>query len=103
MQETLGNTTNKINYKQNLNQKSNLLSQHHRSLNPVSSTGDSNKFTLSASLQPSDKRTMKPIKGTLKFKIPIGNLLPQKRLSPDSVQHDDDFEWYFYFFPGSNN
>ncbi|KAL5788356.1 hypothetical protein ACOSP7_005305 [Xanthoceras sorbifolium] len=95
MQGTEGNK-NENYYKPNPDQKSNLLSQHHsRLLKPVSSTGNSVKFTLSASLQPSEKRIVKSItslKGAVKPIHSVGNQLPQKRLSPDTVQHDDDFE-----------
>ncbi|KAK9176794.1 hypothetical protein WN944_028813 [Citrus x changshan-huyou] len=78
------------NPKPKLDQKSKLLSQHHKLLKDVPSLKNSVKFSLSASSQPKSMTTS--LKGAIKPKLSFGNQLPLKRLSPDNVEHDDDFE-----------
>ncbi|KAH9695548.1 protein CHROMATIN REMODELING 25 [Citrus sinensis] len=78
------------NPKPKLDQKSKLLSQHHKLLKDVPSLKNSAKFSLSASSQPKSMTTS--LKGAIKPKLSFGNQLPLKRLSPDNVEHDDDFE-----------
>lgn len=93
MQATEGNKNpnNHItNPKPKLDQRSKLLSQHHKLLKDVPSLKNSAKFSLSASSQPKSMTTS--LKGAIKPKLSFGNQLPLKRLSPDNVEHDDDFE-----------
>ncbi|KAH9656079.1 protein CHROMATIN REMODELING 25 [Citrus sinensis] len=93
MQATEGNKNpnNHItNPKPKLDQRSKLLSQHHKLLKDVPSLENSAKFSLSASSQPKSMRTS--LKGAIKPKLSFGNQLPLKRFSPDNVEHDDDFE-----------
>ncbi|KAL9415141.1 hypothetical protein AB3S75_043420 [Citrus x aurantiifolia] len=93
MQATEGNKNpnNHItNPKPKLDQRSKLLSQHHKLLKDVPSLENSTKFSLSASSQPKSMRTS--LKGAIKPKLSFGNQLPLKRFSPDNVEHDDDFE-----------
>lgn len=81
-------------------QKPTLLSKHQQSAPPVSNKGDSITSISSSSSKPfqlAGIKSMRTSKGTpsvtLKPKLSIGSQLPLKRLSPDSVRHDDDFEW----------
>lgn len=78
------------NPKPKLDQRSKLLSQHHKLLKDVPSLKNSAKFSLSASSQPKSMTTS--LKGAIKPKLSFGNQLPLKRFSPDNVEHDDDFE-----------
>ncbi|RVW61196.1 Protein chromatin remodeling 25 [Vitis vinifera] len=80
-------------------QKPTLLSKHQQSAPPVSNKGDSITSISSSSSKPfqlAGIKSMRTSKGTpsvtLKPKLSIGSQLPLKRLSPDSVRHDDDFE-----------
>jgi DNA repair and recombination RAD54-like protein len=84
--------------KESLNKNSMLFSQHKKPLQSVLSNGNSIKSSL-CTFPPLPRATMKSVGTTLKgssdvlkTKISPGNQLPQKRLSPDSVEHDDDFE-----------
>lgn len=85
--------------KPNPNQKSMLFSQHKKPLQSVLCNGDSIRSTLCTFSKPLPRATMKSVTSTLKgsahvtskTKLSPGNQLPQKRLSPDTVQHDDDF------------
>lgn len=92
MEQTEGNK-NQSNLKQNLDRKPNLLSQHHRLLQSISSNENSGNIALSS--QPKQKGSVKSIrtslKGTIKHKLSTVNQLPLKRLSPENVEHDDDF------------
>ncbi|XP_068321911.1 protein CHROMATIN REMODELING 25 [Pyrus communis] len=84
--------------KQNLNQKSVPLSWQRKPLESVSS-GENSIRNTSAPFKPSEKSTVKSVKTSLKGpvhvaltpKLSLNNRLPQKRSSPDSVEHDDDF------------
>ncbi|KAJ0076633.1 hypothetical protein Patl1_36148 [Pistacia atlantica] len=85
---------NQSNLKQNLDRKSNLLSQHHRLLQSISSNKNSRNITFSSqpSLQKGTVNSMRTsLKGTVKPKLSLVNQLPLKRLSPENVEHDDDF------------
>ncbi|KAJ9705019.1 hypothetical protein PVL29_003185 [Vitis rotundifolia] len=80
-------------------QKPTLLSKHQQSVPPIFNKGDSITSISSSSSKPfqlAGIKSMRTSKGTpsvtLKPKLSIGSQLPLKRLSPDSVQHDDDFE-----------
>lgn len=80
--------------KQNMNQKS-IFSQHQKPIQSVLSDGDS----VSTFSKPLSRATMKSVRTNLKVstdvvktKLSPGDQLPQKRLSPDTVEHDDDFE-----------
>ena len=85
--------------KPNPNQKSMLFSQHKKPLQSVLCNGDSIRSTLCTFSKPLPRATMKSVTSTLKGSAHVtsktkhspGNQLPQKRLSPDTVQHDDDF------------
>ncbi|KAM5549273.1 hypothetical protein ABKV19_000607 [Rosa sericea] len=84
--------------KQNLNQKSMLMSWQRKPLESLSSSVNTARSTLSAPFRPLQNTTVKSgitsLKGSvaLKPKLSLGNLLPQKRSSPDTVEHDDDFQ-----------
>lgn len=84
--------------KKNLNQKSMLMSWQRKPLESLSSSANTTRGTLSAHLNPSQSSTVKSgitsLKGSiaLKPKLSLGNRLPQKRSSPDTVEHDDDFQ-----------
>ncbi|XP_034681411.1 protein CHROMATIN REMODELING 25 [Vitis riparia] len=80
-------------------QKPTFPSKHQQSAPPVSNKGDSITSISSSSSNPFQLAGIKSMKTskstpsvTLKSKLSIGSQLPLKRLSPDSVQHDDDFE-----------
>ncbi|KAJ4716327.1 protein CHROMATIN REMODELING 25 [Melia azedarach] len=93
IQTTEGNK-NQTNLKPNVNQKSKLLSQHHRLLQSVPSVENFTKISFSSSSQPSSlKVTLKSTRTSLiKPKLSFQNQLPLKRSSPHNVEHDDDFE-----------
>ncbi|KAM1382281.1 hypothetical protein ACFX2F_034762 [Malus domestica] len=84
--------------KQNLNQKSMPLSWQRKPLESVS-LGENSIRSTSAPFKPSEKSTVKSVKTSLKGSVHVAltpelslkNRLPQKRSSPDSVEHDDDF------------
>lgn len=89
---------NRPRLKQNLNQKSMPLSWQRKPLESVSS-GENSIRNTSSPFKPSEKSTVKSVKTSLKGsvhvaltpKLSLKNRLPQKRSSPDSVEHDDDF------------
>ncbi|KAK9286123.1 hypothetical protein L1049_014504 [Liquidambar formosana] len=85
--------------KENMNRESMLSSQHQRPLPSISSNGESTKSTLCASFKPLQRARTKSVRTSkvaahtvLKSELSLGNQLPLKRVSPDSVEHDDDFE-----------
>lgn len=91
--------------KPNLNKKSMLFSQHQKPLQSVSCNGDSIRSTLCTFSKPLPRATMKSVTTTSKdsahvesrTNLSLGNQLPQKRLTPDTVVHDDDFEWDWFY------
>ncbi|XP_021617337.1 protein CHROMATIN REMODELING 25 isoform X2 [Manihot esculenta] len=98
MQEIEGNQKEHDN-KENLDRNLNLF-QHQKSPQPPLPNGDSVRVPLSASLKPLLRTTVKrmrtPLKeaenAALKSKRTLGNQLPLKRLSPYTVEFDNDFE-----------
>ncbi|KAH7517973.1 hypothetical protein FEM48_Zijuj09G0121200 [Ziziphus jujuba var. spinosa] len=90
---------NHLKLKENLNQKTMLMSRHKRSIESVLSNQNSTRSAFSISCKPSQRAALKcvrtSLKGSvhelLKSKLSAGNQLPQERLSPDTVGHDDDF------------
>ncbi|KAL4615457.1 hypothetical protein ACB092_07G126200 [Castanea dentata] len=84
----------------NLNKKSMLFSQHQKPLQSVLCNGDSIRSTLCTFSKPLPRVTMKSVTTTSKdsahvesrTNLSLGNQLPQKRLTPDTLVHDDDFE-----------
>lgn len=98
MQETEENV-NRPKSKQNLNQKT-LLSRNRKPLESVISNHYSAKNTLSAPYKPLQRANVVRVTSSskcslqdaLKPKPSLGNHLPQKRLSPDTLEHDDDFQ-----------
>ncbi|KAF5448145.1 hypothetical protein F2P56_028703 [Juglans regia] len=81
--------------KQNMNRKSIFFSQHQKQIQSVLSDRDS----ISTFSKPLSRAAMKSVRTTLKGSTHVvktnlspGDQLPQKRLSPDTVEHDDDFE-----------
>ncbi|XP_050365140.1 protein CHROMATIN REMODELING 25 [Argentina anserina] len=97
MQEEEGKE-NRFKSKQNLNQKSMLMSWQRKPLESLSSSANTTRSTLSGPFRPSQNPTVKSgitsLKGSvaLKPKLSLGNRLPQKRSSPDTIEHDDDFQ-----------
>ena len=89
---------NRFKSKQTLNQKSTLMSWQRKPLESLSSSANTARSTLSGSFRPSQNTAVKSgvtsLKGSvaLKPKLSLGNRLPQKRSSPDTVEHDDDFQ-----------
>lgn len=91
---------NLLKSKQNLNQKPMLMSWQRKPLQSLSSSENSTSSTMSASFMPSQKTTVKSVRTSLKGsvhvalkpKLSLGNRLPQKRSSPDTVEQDDDFQ-----------
>ncbi|EXC17352.1 DNA repair protein rhp54 [Morus notabilis] len=98
MQETEENV-NHPKSKQNLNQKT-MLSRNRKPLESVISNHYSAKNTLSAPYKPLQRANVVRVTSSLKCSLQdalkpkpsLGNHLPQKRLSPDTLEHDDDFQ-----------
>lgn len=88
---------NLLKSKQKLNQKPMLMSWQRKPLESLSSSENSPRSTM---FMPSQKTTVKSVRTSLKGsvhvalkpKLSLGNRLPQKRSSPDTVEHDDDFQ-----------
>lgn len=91
---------NLLKSKQNLNQKPMLMSWQRKPLQSLSSSENSTSSTMSAPFMPSQKTTVKSVRTSLKGSVHValkptlslGNRLPQKRSSPDTVEQDDDFQ-----------
>ncbi|KAL6218807.1 hypothetical protein ACLB2K_012016 [Fragaria x ananassa] len=84
--------------KKNPNRKSMLMSWQRKPLESLSSSANTTRGTLSAHLKSSQSSSVKSgitsLKGSIALKpqLSLGNRLPQKRSSPDTVEHDDDFQ-----------
>jgi DNA repair and recombination RAD54-like protein len=84
---------NEFKSKESLTKKSMLFSQQYRKpLQSVLSDGNSFPQPLPRATMKSVRTTLKGSTDVLKTKISPGNQLPQKRLSADTVEHDDDFQ-----------
>ncbi|KAB1200764.1 DNA repair and recombination protein RAD54 [Morella rubra] len=88
-----------FNSKQNMNQKSLLFSQRQKPLQSVLSNGDSLRNSSCKFSKPLPgaatklvRTSLKSSPHVLKTKLSLGDQLPHKRLSPDTVEHGDGFE-----------
>lgn len=92
---------NNLKSNRNLNQKTMLLSQRRKPLESILSKQDFKRSTISAYNKPLPRATVQcetnslscsvPVQDLVKPKPSIGYQLPQKRLSPDKLEHDDYF------------
>lgn len=91
---------NNLKSNRNPNQKTMLLSQRRKPLESVLSNQDFKRGTISAFYKPLPTANVEcrtsslssSLNDPIKPKPSIGYQLPRKRMSPDTLEHDDDFE-----------
>lgn len=91
------NANHHVQVKRNPKQKTMLLPQNRK---PLESVNYSARNTASASRKPLQRANVERVtspsqcslQDAFKPKPALGNHLPQKRLSPHTLEHDDDFQ-----------
>ena len=105
VQRVEDNNVSHPNLNQNPKPKTMLLSRHRKPLESVASkqcSSSTARNNLSAYIKPLQRANVESVsvtsslrcsvQDTLKPKHSTANQLPQKRLSPDTLSHDDDFQ-----------